>query len=112
LNAHSKKSPDNKWDSKKCTILEQTDAFSMPDKLLRFTGFKSKKAKVISKKRFASFICFQNYMFYYFSKFIRIENETKPRDLLELFYNKNLEGWKLNRPSLIISVTGLKKFGS
>ena len=52
LKAHPKNSPDNKWDSKKCTVIEQTDAFSTPHAQLKFTGFKSKRAKVMNKKMF------------------------------------------------------------
>ncbi len=39
-------------------------------------------------------------------KYIRVENETKPRDLLQYLYNKNGEGWKLSQPRLILSITG------
>ena len=35
-----------------------------------------------------------------------MENETRPKDLLQYIYNKNGEGWRLNQPSLILSITG------
>ena len=37
-------------------------------------------------------------------KYIRIENETKPRDLIKFIYSE--KGWNLPKPKLIISVTG------
>ena len=46
LNSHHKRSADNKWDYKTCTVLESTDAFSQQKRILKFIGFKTKKAKV------------------------------------------------------------------
>ena len=56
--------------------------------------------------KFYAIICFIKII-----KYIRVENETDPRDMIEYLYNQNEDGWNLPRPSLILSVTGgAKKF--
>ena len=37
-------------------------------------------------------------------KYIRVQNETKTRDMIQFFYSP--EGWNLTKPQLILSVTG------
>ena len=41
-------------------------------------------------------------------KYIRVENETKPKDIIEYLYDQDENGWNLHRPRLILSITGLK----
>lgn len=38
------------------------------------------------------------------AQYIRIENETDPSSMIEFMYHS--EGWKLQKPQLILSVTG------
>jgi len=40
-------------------------------------------------------------------KYIRIANSTNEKDMIEFMYNSsNEDGWNLQRPNLILSVTG------
>jgi transient receptor potential cation channel subfamily M protein 2 len=74
---HKEKSQSAVWKYDECTVCEPTDAYGA----LTFPGYQSKKAK-----------------------YIRVENETNPCDMIEFIYNK--QAWGLDKPNLILSVTG------
>jgi transient receptor potential cation channel subfamily M protein 7 len=43
----------------------------------------------------------------YFKKYIRVQSETRPSDMIEFLYSqKTNDSWSLKRPQLILSVTG------
>ena len=65
------------WKYEKCTRTEPTDAYGV----LNFPGSHCKKAE-----------------------YIRVQNETNPSDMIEYLYHK--QSWKLEKPQLILSVTG------
>ncbi|CAF0758789.1 unnamed protein product [Brachionus calyciflorus] len=69
--------PYKKWNFKECTVVSQTNAYGISN----FPGSHSKSAK-----------------------YIRVEIETKASDMLQYMYNP--EGWNLQKPQLILSVTG------
>jgi hypothetical protein len=65
------------WNYKTCTALSPTDAYGK----LTFPGSHHKTAS-----------------------YIRVQNETKTNDMIQYLYSP--EGWNLQRPQLILSVTG------
>jgi hypothetical protein len=56
-----------------------------------------------TKKSFIIFIRSYCLIFVFF-KYIRVENETKTNEMIQHMYSQ--EGWNLQKPELIISVTG------
>ena len=67
----------NEWNYKQCTTLYPTDSYGK----LTFPGSHHKTAS-----------------------YIRVQNETKTCDMIQYLYSP--EGWNLQRPQLILSVTG------
>ena len=88
--------------------LVTTDAFSTSKRVLNFTACNRKTAKVtkqnLNKNWYAIQIDIK--IDYGFIKYIRIANLTNEKDMIEYMYNSNEDGWNLQKPNLILSVTG------
>jgi hypothetical protein len=74
---HAEQGDSPVWKYDECTRRESTDAYGT----LTFPGYQSKRAK-----------------------YIRVENETSPSDMIEYVYHA--QNWGLEKPKLILSVTG------